>query len=150
MFLRMIMKFSSFYFIVAAIVCTVAADAFRSIPGTFLRGKFSISMTWKGDRPPLPNMEFLSQRMDASWGRGKYRSEVWEDKVNPLNSWWTAYAPSDEQTEAAAQGYDFKNPQAWFEVTLQFLFLSQMSRFNHMRTPHLGKEYRLRYSTRKI
>lgn len=73
-------------------------------------------MKWNGDRPPLPNMELLTQRMDASWGRGKYRTEVWNDNVNPMNDWWTAYAPSEEQIEACDQGYDFKNPQAWFEV----------------------------------
>lgn len=74
-----------------------------------------LSMEWKGDRPPLPNMEFLDQKMDAAWGRGKFRDEVWNDNVNPLNNWWTAFAPSEEQTDAAAQGYDFKNPQAYFE-----------------------------------
>ena len=42
--------------------------------------------------------------------------QVWNDNVNPLNNWWTAFAPSEEQQEAAAQGYDFKNPQAYFEV----------------------------------
>lgn len=80
-----------------------------------ISGNFFCAMAWKGDRPPLPNMEFLDQRMDAAWGRGKYRDEVWNDNVNPLNNWWTAYAPSEEQEEAAAQGYDFTNPQAYFE-----------------------------------
>ena len=40
------------------------------------RNNHQISMEWKGDRPPLPNMEFLDQRMDAAWGRGKFRDEV--------------------------------------------------------------------------
>ena len=48
--------------------------------GTRIVGKMHsrshISMEWKGDRPPLPNMEFLDQRMDAAWGRGKFRDEV--------------------------------------------------------------------------
>lgn len=87
--------------------------------GTRIVGKMHsrshISMEWKGDRPPLPNMEFLDQRMDAAWGRGKFRDEVWNDNTNPLNNWWTAFAPSEEQIEAAAQGYDFKNPQSYFE-----------------------------------
>ena len=39
-------------------------------------------MEWKGDRPPLPNMEFLDQRMDAAWGRGKFRDEVVEVVVD--------------------------------------------------------------------
>jgi hypothetical protein len=85
-----------------------------------------LSMKWNGDRPPLPNMEILNQRMDASWGRGKFRTEVWDDNVNPMNDWWTAYAPSDEQIEACAQGYDFKNPQAWFEVRSAFEYDSMM------------------------
>ena len=46
-----------------------------------------------------------------------HRAEVWEDKVNPLNDWWEAYAPSDEEVEAAALGFDFKDPQAWCQVT---------------------------------
>eukprot|EP01035_Chromulina_nebulosa_P020951 gene20951-27154_t len=53
--------------------------------------------------------------MDAAWGRGKFRSEVWDDDVNPLNDWWEAYAPSQEEIDAAQNGYDFANPQAWFE-----------------------------------
>eukprot|EP00600_Ochromonadales_sp_CCMP1393_P004728 CAMPEP_0174960084 /NCGR_PEP_ID=MMETSP0004_2-20121128/3520_1 /TAXON_ID=420556 /ORGANISM="Ochromonas sp., Strain CCMP1393" /LENGTH=149 /DNA_ID=CAMNT_0016208443 /DNA_START=204 /DNA_END=653 /DNA_ORIENTATION=- len=60
-------------------------------------------------------MEVLEQRMDATWGRAKFRTEVWEDDVNPLDEWWTAYAPSEEEIEAAAAGYDFKDPKGWFE-----------------------------------
>ena len=54
--------------------------------------------------------------MDAAWGRAKYRTEVWEDDVNPSNDWWLAYAPSEEEVSAAEKGFDFKNPQSWFEV----------------------------------
>jgi hypothetical protein len=49
-------------------------------------------------------MEWLDQQMDSSWGRGKFRTEVWNDDVNPVNRWWEAYGPSDEEVEAAAQG----------------------------------------------
>ena len=78
---------------------------------------------WPGNRPPIVNMEILEQRMDASWGRAKYRSEVWEDDVNPLNDWWLAYAPSEEEIEAAKQGYNFKEAAAWFEVSKHALIL---------------------------
>ena len=44
------------------------------------------------------------------------RAEVWEDKVNPLNNWWESYSPSEEERDAAAQGYDFAHPEKWFEV----------------------------------
>lgn len=71
---------------------------------------------WPGNRPPVTNPEFLSQRMDAAWGRGKYRKEVWDDKVNPLNDWWTAYAPTQEEMAAAREGFDFSDPKGWLEV----------------------------------
>ncbi len=45
-----------------------------------------------------------------------FRAEIWEDKVNPLNDWWEAYAPSQEELEAMNAGYDFRNPKSWFEV----------------------------------
>ena len=61
-------------------------------------------------------METIDQRMDATWGRAKFRTEVWEDDPNPKNYWWLAYTPSQEEIEAAGQGYDFKNPKEWFEV----------------------------------
>jgi hypothetical protein len=54
--------------------------------------------------------------MDATWGRGKFRTEVWEDNSNPVNDWWIPYLASEEEVEASEAGYDFKNPQAWFEV----------------------------------
>lgn len=72
-------------------------------------------MSWPGTRPPLTNMGRLLQSMDATWGRGKYRSEVWDDNPNPVNYWWEIYAPSEEEQEAADCLYDFANPKAWFE-----------------------------------
>jgi len=71
---------------------------------------------WPGDRPPMINLELLEQRMDATWGRGKYRTEVWVDDMNPVSDWWTSYAPSDEQIEAAAAGYDFKDSTSLLKV----------------------------------
>jgi hypothetical protein len=47
-----------------------------------------------------------------------FRSEIWEDKVNPLNNWWEAYAPSEEEVEAASKGFDFTNTKSWCEVRL--------------------------------
>lgn len=72
--------------------------------------------SWNGDRTPLPRMERLEQSMDATWGRGKFRTEVWAGDVNPMNDWWMAYAPSTEEVEAAAKGFNFRDPKAWFEV----------------------------------
>lgn len=31
---------------------------------------------WSPDVPPLPTARWLSQRMDASWGKAKFRREV--------------------------------------------------------------------------
>lgn len=62
--------------------------------------------TWPGDRPPLAQTEIYLERMDAGWGRGKYRSEVWDDDVNPLDQWWYKYSPSQEEMEAANAGYN--------------------------------------------
>ena len=54
-----------------------------------------------------------------------YRSEVWEDQVNPLNDWWEGFAPSQEEAEAMAAGYDFANPKAWLEVSsLAYIYAS--------------------------
>ena len=70
-------------FLVIAL-CTMLSvtvcDAFvlGSRAGSRMTSRSHISMEWKGDRPPLPNMEFLDQRMDAAWGRGKFRDEVSE------------------------------------------------------------------------
>jgi hypothetical protein len=68
---------------------------------------------WPGDRPPVPTAAFLSQFMDAAWGRGRFRTEVWADDVNPMNAWWEAFAPSAEEQEAANAGYDFGDVEAW-------------------------------------
>ena len=71
---------------------------------------------WDGKRTPITTMERLDQAMDATWGRGKFRSEVWDGDVNPVNDWWTAYAPSEEEIAAAKVGFNFRDPKAWFEV----------------------------------
>lgn len=70
---------------------------------------------WPGDRPPLNNMELLSQCMNAQWGRARFRTEIWNDDVNPINDWWTAYAPSDEEVQAAKEGFDFTDVKGWCE-----------------------------------
>jgi hypothetical protein len=62
---------------------------------------------------PATNPLFYEQKMDAAWGRGKFRSEIWEDKVNPKNDWWTAYLPSQEEIQASKAGFDFKDPESW-------------------------------------
>lgn len=72
--------------------------------------------TWPGTRPPVSNPMLEDLKMDASWGRGKFRDEIWEDQLSPLNEWWRAYEPSDEEYEAIALGYDFTNAKQWFEV----------------------------------
>jgi hypothetical protein len=51
--------------------------------------------------------------MDAAWGRGKYRTEIWNDNVNPMNDWWTAYAPSQEEIDASIAGFDFSDAEGW-------------------------------------
>lgn len=71
---------------------------------------------WPGTRPPIVNLRFRQLKMDASWGRGKFREEIWEDEINPANDWWNNFAPSEEEIEAATLGYDFQNPKAYFEV----------------------------------
>lgn len=68
---------------------------------------------WPGNRPPVPNPLFFDQKMDAAWGRGKFRTEIWEDNVNPLNDWYNAYTPSDEEIQAAHAGFDFSDPEGW-------------------------------------
>lgn len=54
--------------------------------------------------------------MDATWGRGKFREEVWTGEVNPADDWWLAYTPSEEEQQAANAGYDFRNAKEWFQV----------------------------------
>ena len=77
--------------------------------------KMDRPMTWPGTRPPLPNLGRLGQRMDATWGRGRFRSEVWDDDVNPKTNWWEVYTQSDEETEAFHSGYDFSKPEEYFK-----------------------------------
>ena len=50
-----------------------------------------------------------------SFSTGKYRTEVWNDDVNPMNDWWEAYSQSEEEIEAMAAGYDFNNPEEYFK-----------------------------------
>jgi len=60
---------------------------------------------------------------------GKYRTEVWNDDVNPINDWWEAYSQSEEEIEAMAAGYDFNNPEEYFKakgINLTSSFLSQL------------------------
>ena len=57
-------------------------------------------IVWPGDRPPLPNFRRLDQSMDAAWGRGKYRREIWEDDVNPIVDWTVSFEPSEEEIDA--------------------------------------------------
>lgn len=71
---------------------------------------------WPGNRPPMPNLDQLEQRIDATWGRGKYREEIWTDQGNPVNEWWMAYSPSEEQLQAAAQGFNFSDVEEWCKV----------------------------------
>ena len=73
---------------------------------------------WDGKRTPVTAMQRLEQAMDASWGRGKFRTEVWEGDVNPINEWWAAYSPSAEEIVAAKQGFNFRDAKGWFEVRI--------------------------------
>lgn len=84
---------------------------------------------WPGDRPPIGNLLRIEQTMDASWGRGKYRTEVWEGNDNPVDDWWEAYTPSKEEQEAAAAGYDFSHPKQWFEVMYELYKTAAVSLF---------------------
>jgi hypothetical protein len=71
---------------------------------------------WPGNRPPLPNFSRKGQVMDATWGRGKFRTEVWNMDINPVNRWWQKYEPSFEEIDALEAGYDFENPEAWLKA----------------------------------
>ena len=94
--------------------------------------------------------------MDATWGRGntyyithllteirtlslvywrnilfataKYRTEVWNDDVNPINDWWDAYSASEEEIEAMAAGYDFNNPEEYFKSKGAHLLTHSLTR----------------------
>ena len=76
---------------------------------------------WPGNRPPLPCEAYFTERMEATWGRGKFREEIWNDIVNPVNDWWLKYAPSEEEIEAIELGYEISNPQKYFEVIIKKL-----------------------------
>lgn len=94
-------------------------------------------------------METVDQRMDATWGRAKYRTEVWEDDVNPMNEWWLAYAPSEEEVAAAEQGFDFKNPSKWFEVSNHCTYYSENCFQPRNLTYSSVTRFRLRESSRR-
>ena len=78
---------------------------------------------WPGDRPPCSNPRQEGLRMDATWGRGKLRDEIWEDKLSPNGEWWRAYSPTDEEIEAMELGYDFAEPRKWHEVFIPIKLL---------------------------
>jgi hypothetical protein len=120
--------------LVAVLACSDAFRAFPSVSRTHTHMKhINLNMEtptprveqvenlnkWPGTRPPVLNMLLLEQRMDASWGARKYRTEITieitPDDVNPMDDWWAKYAPSDEEKEAIMKGYDFKNPKKYFE-----------------------------------
>jgi hypothetical protein len=106
--------------IVAFFCSTCGVDSFMGVQsgvrmGLGVQGR-SVAMAgekWPGDRPPVPVAQFLTQFMDASWGRGKFRTEVWEDDVNPADNWWEVYAPSVEEQEAANAGFSFADVESW-------------------------------------
>lgn len=88
----------------------------QRVPSKTFRVSAELDHTWPGNRIPFPNPAFLDQKMDAAWGRGKFRTEVWDDDVNPITDWWSNYAPSEDEIQAAKAGFDFKNPQGWCEA----------------------------------
>lgn len=101
---------------------------------------------WPGNRPPMMNEKLKLQRMSATWGRGRFRTEVWDDDVNPINNWWEAYAPSQEQLEAMAAGYDFSDSKSYFEVitgTQYILVIGNSNAFLILVTGTAGKGNRL-------
>lgn len=70
---------------------------------------------WPGNRPPLPNFRRLDQSMDAAWGRGKYRREIWEDDVNPITDWTVSFEPSEEEIDAlfGPKPFWFNDVEGW-------------------------------------
>lgn len=99
-----------------AIVLLFASSAYMPAPANKIARSVVLldsKKAWPGNRPPATNPLFEEQKMDAAWGRGKFRTEIWEDKVNPLNDWWEAYAPTQEEIEAAEAGFDFQDPEGW-------------------------------------
>jgi hypothetical protein len=86
----------------------------------------------------------MEQRMDATWGRGKYRTEVWEDDVNPVDFWWKAYEPSREEWEALAAGYDFNDGKKWLEVT-HLCHVESLSSISDVSVPYFAHCRTLRF-----
>jgi hypothetical protein len=76
-----------------------------------------MEMKWTGDRVPETNPLRLQLKIDASFGRAETRTVDYmdADAQNPPDEteWWKAYLPSEEEIEAAAQGFDFSNPEKW-------------------------------------
>lgn len=73
--------------------------------------------TWDRKSVPVKRPELLNLPKDArNWEVEDDRLEVWEGDPNPPMEldWVTAYTPSEEEIEAAALGFDWKNPEAWF------------------------------------
>jgi hypothetical protein len=103
-------------FAVVLVIFASYGQAFRpNRPQRAMVSFSSMTMKWDGTRPPCPKVEWLDQRMDATWGRGKFRTEVWEGETNPVNNWWEIFHPSDEEIEAANAGYNFADPEAYFK-----------------------------------
>lgn len=71
---------------------------------------------WPRNRPPTPNVKLLTDKMDATWGRGKFRAEVWSGEDNPEDDWTDKYSPSEEELEAMLYGFDFTNARQQLEV----------------------------------
>ena len=79
---------------------------------------------WPGNRPPLPNFRRLDQSMDAAWGRGKYRREIWEDDVNPITDWTVSFEPSEEEIDAlfGPKPFWFNGKSSIFALRSDFSF----------------------------
>mmetsp|Transcript_3586 Transcript_3586/g.4649 ORF Transcript_3586/g.4649 Transcript_3586/m.4649 type:complete len:133 (+) Transcript_3586:130-528(+) len=75
----------------------------------------NIVMSWPGDRPPQKNPKIKELLMDASFARSDERTDVFEDLPNPTYPWYETYYPTQEEIEAAEQGYDFENPEEWLK-----------------------------------
>lgn len=62
-----------FTFIILALL--VAVQAFKPIINTVKTSTScsTLYMSWPKNRPPVPNALFYKQKMDAAWGRGKFR-----------------------------------------------------------------------------
>lgn len=128
--LEMLLLFASVVLLIVTCDAWIMRTRLAMVASNTEAGKLSIpkGKVWPGNRPPVPNVLLFEQRMDATWGRGKMRSEVWEDEPNPLNSWWEAYKPSEETVEAMNLGFDFEDPKGWLEV-LVFIVTDVCSRF---------------------